>query len=71
MIILAGLAMRPMVALFDLSAYAAGIWVFYSMLPGVLLRILADVPSYALCAARADGNLLFCFSQNARAARGT
>jgi O-antigen/teichoic acid export membrane protein len=60
MIILAGLAMWPMLALFGLSAYAAGIWVFYSMLPGVLLRILADVPSYALYAARADGNLLFC-----------
>jgi O-antigen/teichoic acid export membrane protein len=46
--------------LFSLPAYAASIWVFYSMLPGVLLRILADVPSYALYAARADGKLLFC-----------
>jgi O-antigen/teichoic acid export membrane protein len=60
MIILASLAIWPMLALFGLSAYAASIWVFYAMLPGVLLRILADVPSYALYAARADGNLLFC-----------
>jgi O-antigen/teichoic acid export membrane protein len=58
--IFAGLAMWPMLALFDLSVYAASIWVFYSMLLGVLLRILADVPSYALYAARADGNLLLC-----------
>ena len=58
--IIAGLAMGPMLALLGLSAYASGIWVFYAMLPGVFLRILADVPSYALYAARSDNNLLFC-----------
>ncbi len=60
MTVFAGLTIWPMLALFSLPAYAASIWVFYSMLPGVLLRILADVPSYALYAARADGKLLFC-----------
>jgi O-antigen/teichoic acid export membrane protein len=60
MTIVAGLTMWPTLALFGLSQYAASIWVFYSMLPGVLLRILADVPSYALYAARADGSLLLC-----------
>src|SRR6185295_11719551 len=60
MTILAGLAIWPMLVLFSLPLYAASIWVFYSMLPGVLLRILADVPSYALYAAHADGKLLFC-----------
>jgi O-antigen/teichoic acid export membrane protein len=56
----AGLAMGPMLAVFGLSQYAASIWVFYALLPGVLLRILADVPSYALYAARADRSLLYC-----------
>jgi O-antigen/teichoic acid export membrane protein len=60
MTIFAGLVIWPMLASFGLSVYAGSIWVFFSMLPGVLLRILADVPSYALYAARADGNLLFC-----------
>jgi O-antigen/teichoic acid export membrane protein len=60
MTIIAGLAIWPMLVLFRLPAYAASIWVFYAMLPGVLLRILADVPSYALYAARADGKLLLC-----------
>ena len=30
------------------------------MLPGIFLRMLADVPSYALYAARSDKYLLFC-----------
>jgi O-antigen/teichoic acid export membrane protein len=60
MTIFAGVAMWPMLDLFGLSAYAASIWAFYSMLPGVFLRIMTDVPSYALYAARADRNLLFC-----------
>jgi O-antigen/teichoic acid export membrane protein len=58
--IIAGLAMRPMLTLLRLSAYASEIWVFYVMLPGILLRMLADVPSYALYAARSDHSLLFC-----------
>jgi len=56
----AGLAIWPMLDLFSLPAYAASMLVFYAMLPGVLLRILADVPSYALYAAHADRKLLFC-----------
>lgn len=58
--IISGLVMGPMLTLLGLSAYASGIWVFYAMLPGVFLRILADVPSYALYAARSDSYLLFC-----------
>jgi len=58
--IFSGLLMGPMLNLLDLTAYAAHVWVFYAMLPGVFLRILADVPSYALYAARADNELLLC-----------
>jgi O-antigen/teichoic acid export membrane protein len=58
--IVAGLLMGPMLAALGLSAYASGVLVFYAMLPGVFLRILADVPSYALYAARSDNYLLFC-----------
>ena len=43
-----------------LSTYASGIGVFYAMLPGIFLRMLADVPSYALYAARSDKYLLIC-----------
>jgi O-antigen/teichoic acid export membrane protein len=60
MVILAALAMWPMLYLFSLSTYQADIWVFYFMLPGILLRSLADVPSYALYATRSDGYLLLC-----------
>jgi O-antigen/teichoic acid export membrane protein len=60
MVILAALAMWPMLFLFGLSTYQADIWVFYFMLPGILLRSLADVPSYALYATRSDGYLLLC-----------
>jgi O-antigen/teichoic acid export membrane protein len=60
MAILTALTMWPMLVLFGLSTYQADIWVFYIMLPGILLRILADVPSYALYAARSDGHLLYC-----------
>jgi O-antigen/teichoic acid export membrane protein len=58
--IIAGLLMEPMLKLLDLTAYASYVWVFYAMLPGIFLRILADVPSYALYAARADNDLLLC-----------
>jgi O-antigen/teichoic acid export membrane protein len=68
MTILAGLAIWPMLALFGLSTYAANIGVFFLMLPGVLFRVLSDVPSYALYAARADASLLFCNLGSAMAA---
>lgn len=58
--IIAGLLMGPMLRLLELTAYASHVWLFYAMLPGVFLRILADVPSYALYAARADSGLLVC-----------
>lgn len=58
--VIAGLLMGPMLKLLGLAAYASGIWVFYAMLPGVFLRIIADVPSYALYAARSDNYLLLC-----------
>ena len=58
--IISGLVMAPMLSMLGLSAYVSSIAVFYVMLPGVFLRILADVPSYALYAARSDNYLLFC-----------
>lgn len=58
--ILSAFAMGPMLALLGLSTYAASIGVFYAMLPGIFLRMLADVPSYALYAARSDKYLLIC-----------
>jgi len=58
--IISSLAMAPMLAALGLSAYGAGIGVFYAMLPGIFLRMLADVPSYALYAARSDNHLLIC-----------
>ncbi|MEY9878677.1 lipopolysaccharide biosynthesis protein [Bradyrhizobium sp. USDA 329] len=58
--IVASLVMAPMLAALGLSVYGAGIGVFYVMLPGIFLRMLADVPSYALYAARSDNHLLIC-----------
>jgi O-antigen/teichoic acid export membrane protein len=59
-LVLSALAMRPLLDALGLSDYASGIWVFYAMLPGIFLRMLADVPSYALYAARSDKYLLLC-----------
>lgn len=58
--IISGLLMGPMLNILGLSLYASGVWVFYAMLPGIFLRMMADVPSYALYAARSDNYLLFC-----------
>lgn len=58
--IISGLAMGPTLNFLGLTAYASNVWLFYAMLPGVFLRILADVPSYALYAARSDSYLLYC-----------
>ncbi|TFV48016.1 lipopolysaccharide biosynthesis protein [Bradyrhizobium niftali] len=58
--IVSALVMGPMLALLGLSTYAASIGVFYAILPGAFLRMLADVPSYALYAARSDKYLLIC-----------
>ena len=55
-----GLSMEPILRLLGLPAYESGILVFYAMLPATFLRMLADVPSYALYAARSDKSLLFC-----------
>jgi O-antigen/teichoic acid export membrane protein len=60
MIVLAAALIMPMLSVMQLVQYAQSSWVFFLMLPGVLLRVLADVPSYALYAARADGKLLVC-----------
>jgi O-antigen/teichoic acid export membrane protein len=60
MIVLAAVLISPMLAMFQLTQYAQSAGVFFLMLPGILLRLLADVPSYALYAARADDKLLFC-----------
>jgi O-antigen/teichoic acid export membrane protein len=58
--IMSTFAMMPMLAALRLSAYASSIGVFYTMLPGIFLRMLADVPSYALYAAHSDRSLLIC-----------
>ena len=60
MVVLAALLISPMLAALHLTQYAQSAGVFFLMLPGILIRILADVPSYALYAARADGKLLLC-----------
>jgi len=60
MIVLAAALISPMLAMLELTQYAQNVGVFFLMLPGILLRILADVPSYVLYAARADGKLLVC-----------
>ena len=59
-VIICGFAMAPMLSVLGLSTYASAIGVFYAMLPGIFLRMLADVPSYALYAARSDNYLLIC-----------
>ncbi|MBT1515999.1 polysaccharide biosynthesis C-terminal domain-containing protein [Bradyrhizobium sp. SRL28] len=58
--IISALSMAPLLSLLGLSTYSASIGVFYAMLPGIFLRMLADVPSYALYAARSDNYLLLC-----------
>lgn len=60
MTVLAAALIMPMLSVMQLAQYAQSSGVFFLMLPGGLLRVLADVPSYALYAARADGNLLLC-----------
>jgi O-antigen/teichoic acid export membrane protein len=59
-VVLAASLITPLLALMQLTQYAASVGVFFLMLPGVFLRILADVPSYALYAAKADTSLLVC-----------
>ncbi|MEH2499524.1 O-antigen/teichoic acid export membrane protein [Bradyrhizobium sp. AZCC 1678] len=59
-VIICGFAMEPMLSVLGLSTYASAIGVFYAMLPGIFLRMLADVPSYALYAARSDKYLMLC-----------
>jgi O-antigen/teichoic acid export membrane protein len=59
-ILLAGVLIYPLMSLLRLEQYTQGVGVFFLMIPGLLLRVLADVPSYALYAARADAGLLVC-----------
>lgn len=56
----AAVAIGPIVSILQLDAYVSGIQAFYLMLIGVILRMLSDVPSYALYAARRDKELLIC-----------
>lgn len=60
LVFVTGVTMGPLLRLFSLRDYAENIDVFYLMLPGVFLRMLADAPSYALYAAHSDKALLFC-----------
>jgi O-antigen/teichoic acid export membrane protein len=67
-LVLAAGLISPLLAMMQLTQYAASVGVFFLMLPGALLRILADVPSYALYAAKADTSLLVCNLGSAMAA---
>jgi O-antigen/teichoic acid export membrane protein len=58
--VISALSMAPLLKILGLSTYSASIGAFYAMLPGIFLRMLADVPSYALYAARSDNYLLLC-----------
>ncbi len=60
MVVAAAILIAPLLAVLQLVQYAQSVAVFFLMLPGILVRVLADVPSYALYAARADGKLLYC-----------
>ncbi|MCV0386476.1 MAG: polysaccharide biosynthesis C-terminal domain-containing protein [Nitrobacter sp.] len=60
LVFVTGVTMGPLLRLFNLRNYAESISVFYLMLPGLFLRMLADVPSYALYAAHSDKALLLC-----------
>jgi O-antigen/teichoic acid export membrane protein len=60
MLVLSAGLITPLLAVLQLNQYAASVGVFFLMLPGVLLRIMTDVPSYALYAAKADTSLLIC-----------
>ena len=60
MLVLAAGLIWPLLALLQLTQYAPSVAVFFLMLPGVLLRIMTDVPSYALYAAKADASLFVC-----------
>jgi O-antigen/teichoic acid export membrane protein len=56
----AAIFISPLVSLLQLAEYAKSTAVFFLMSPAILLRILADVPSYVLYAAHADHKLLLC-----------
>jgi O-antigen/teichoic acid export membrane protein len=59
-VLVCALAIWPVLAVLNLQAFSVGLAAFYIMLVGALIRILADVPSYALYAAHADKVLLGC-----------
>jgi O-antigen/teichoic acid export membrane protein len=60
LIILCALAAKPALDWADLRPYAENVVVFQIMLLGAMVRVVADVPSYGLYAARADNQLLMC-----------
>jgi O-antigen/teichoic acid export membrane protein len=59
-VVACAIAVWPALMLLHLDTFSLGLPAFYIMLVGVLIRILADVPSYALYAAHADKVLLGC-----------
>jgi O-antigen/teichoic acid export membrane protein len=59
-VLICALAIWPALAVLKLQAFSTGLAAFYIMLVGALMRIFADVPSYALYAAHADKVLLGC-----------
>jgi O-antigen/teichoic acid export membrane protein len=60
MVVIIGGLIWPVLWFLNLPDYTAHLTVFYLMLPGIFLRIVADVPSYTLYAAHSDGKLLVC-----------
>lgn len=60
LVAVAGIGIGPLLSFFHLRAYTENVGVFYLMLPGIFLRMLADAPSYALYAAHSDRALLAC-----------
>jgi len=59
-VLIAGVAIWPALVLLELTHFSTGLPAFYIMLVAALIRIMADIPSYALYAAHSDKVLLWC-----------
>ncbi len=59
-VLICALAIWPALILLELNEFSSGLPAFYIMLAAALIRIMADVPSYALYAAHKDKVLLWC-----------
>jgi len=59
-VLIAAVAIWPALVLLELRQFSSGLPAFYIMLMAALIRIMADIPSYALYAAHRDKVLLWC-----------